>query len=235
MKSLVFEQNFSESQSLDDSVWDYDVGGNGWGNNELQYYTKGNPENLQIKDGKLSITAQYHDGGEHNITSARIVTRGKKHWVYGRFVVRAKLPKGLGTWPAIWMLGVDMNEVGWPKCGEIDIMEHVGRDQDTILFSLHTEKYNHRVRTHITHSSKVSNVSEAFHDYIVDWSEEKIAFEVDGIEHCVFYKKDFADSWPFDKPHYLIINLAIGGGFGGDVDLACLPATMEIESIKVYQ
>lgn len=235
MRTLVFEENFNKSQFLDELVWDYDIGDCGWGNNEVQFYTKGNPENVQIKDGRLLITAQKSSVNGQKVTSARLVTRGKKHWTYGRFVVRAKLPKGLGTWPAIWMLGVDMDKVGWPQCGEIDIIEHVGRDQDKIHFSLHTEKYNHNIKTQLTHVSKISNVSEQFYDYIVDWTPEKIAFEVDGVEQCVFYKKDYADSWPFDKPHYLLINLAIGGGFGGPVDFSCLPATFEIESIKVYQ
>ena len=119
--------------------------------------------------------------------------------------------------------------------GEIDIMEHVGRDQDTVHFSLHTEKYNHPKKTQITYVSKIANVSDEFKTYVMDWSEDQISFEVDGQHYATFYKKDYADSWPFDKPHYLILNLAMGGGFGGQVDMDCLPATLEIESIRVYQ
>lgn len=234
-RTLVFEETYKEGILPNEENWDYDVGGGGWGNKELQYYTRADLENVRISEGKLVITAVKKEVDGHPITSTRLVSRGKKHWLYGRFEVRAKMPAGVGTWPAIWMLGIDEEKVGWPRMGEIDIMEHVGRDQDTIHFSLHTGKYNHSKRTQITHTTKIEGVSERFHDYAVEWDEEKIAFEVDGIEHCCFYKKDYADSWPFDKPHYLILNVAIGGGFGGKADMDCLPASMEIESIRIYQ
>lgn len=234
-RTLIFEETFNEGTLPNESNWDYDVGGKGWGNGELQYYTHANPENVKIQDGKLIITAVRKEVEGHPITSTRLVTRGKKHWLYGRFEIRAKMPKGKGTWPAIWMLGIDEEKLGWPRMGEIDIMEHVGRDQDTVHFSLHTEKYNHPKKTQITYVSKIANVSDEFKTYVMDWSEEKISFEVDNEHYATFYKKDYADSWPFDKPHYLILNLAIGGGFGGQVDMECLPATLEIESIRVYQ
>jgi beta-glucanase (GH16 family) len=234
-RTLVFEETFREGVLPNENHWDYDVGGGGWGNKELQYYTRSDTDNIIIKDGKLIISAIKEDMENHAITSARLVSRGKKHWMYGRFEIRAKLPAGKGTWPAIWTLGVDEDELRWPHIGEIDIMEHVGRDLDTIHFSLHTGKYNHPKKTQITHTTKITGVTEQFHDYVMDWDEEKISFEVDGIEHCRFYKKDYADSWPFDKPHYLILNVAIGGGFGGSVDMTCLPASMEIESIRIYQ
>jgi beta-glucanase (GH16 family) len=232
---LVFEENFEQEGLPNENHWDYDVGGKGWGNRELQYYTKANPNNVIIKDGKLIITAREEKVEDNTITSTRLVSRGKQHWLYGRFEIRAKLPAGQGTWPAVWMLGIDEEKEGWPRMGEIDIIEHVGRDQDTLHFSLHTGKYNHRAKTQITHVTKYNGVSEEFHDYAMDWDEEKISFEVDGVQQCVFYKKDYADSWPFDKPHYLILNLAMGGGFGGQADYSCLPATLEIESIRVYQ
>lgn len=234
-KILVFEENFNEGPLPNEAHWDYDIGGGGWGNKELQYYTRANPENISINDGILSITAIKKEMDGHPITSARLVSRGKKHWLYGRFEITAKLPKGKGTWPAVWTLGIDEESTGWPHMGEIDIIEHVGRDQDTLHFSLHTGKYSHKTRTQITHVVKKEGVSETFHDYALDWDEEKIVFEVDGVEQCAFYKKDYADSWPFDKPHYLILNVAIGGGFGGEADMSVLPATMEIKSIKIYQ
>jgi beta-glucanase (GH16 family) len=232
---LVFEENFNEGPLPNEEHWDYDIGGGGWGNKELQYYTRANLENIRIENGVLKITALEKEVDGHPITSTRLVSRGKKHWLYGRFEIKAKLPKGTGTWPAVWTLGIDEENVGWPAMGEIDIIEHVGRDQDTLHFSLHTGKYNHKTRTQITHVAKHEGVSESFHDYALDWDEEKISFEVDGIEQCRFYKKDYADSWPFDAPHYLILNVAIGGGFGGEADMSCLPATMEIESIRIYQ
>lgn len=232
---LVFEETFEDDGLPNESHWDYDLGGGGWGNDELQYYTKANPENVIIKDGSLIVTAREQKVEEYTITSTRLVSRGKKHWLYGRFEIRAKLPLGKGTWPAVWMLGVDEEKVGWPERGEIDIIEHVGRGQDRLHFSLHTGKYNHRMNTQITHVSKIEGVSASFHDYAMDWDEEKIKFEVDGVEQCCFYKKDYADSWPFDNPHYLIINIAMGGGFGGEIDRSCLPATLEIDSIRIYQ
>lgn len=234
-RTLVFEENFKEGVLPNQANWDYDVGGGGWGNKELQYYTYAEKDNVVIKDGKLILSAIKKEMENHPITSVRLVSRGKQHWLYGRFEIRAKLPSGIGTWPAIWMLGIDEEKKGWPHMGEIDIMEHVGRDQDTIHFSLHTAKYNHPKRTQITHTTKIEGVTESFHDYVMDWDEEKISFEVDGVEHCRFLKKDYADSWPFDQPHYLILNVAIGGGFGGKVDMDCLPASMEIEYIRVYQ
>lgn len=234
-RTLVFEETFNEGVLPNEDHWDYDVGGGGWGNKELQYYTRGDTDNVKIKDGKLIISAIKKEMENHPITSARLVSRGKHHWLYGRFEFRAKLPAGKGTWPAIWTLGIDEDGLRWPHIGEIDIMEHVGRDLDTIHFSLHTGKYNHPKRTQITHTTEIEGVTEQFHDYVMDWDEEKISFEVDGIEHCRFFKKDYADSWPFDKPHYLILNVAIGGGFGGSVDMTCLPASMEIESIRIYQ
>lgn len=146
-RTLIFEETFNEGTLPNQSNWDYDVGGKGWGNGELQYYTYANPENVKIQDGKLIITAVKKEVEGHPITSTRLVTRCKKHWLYGRFEIRAKMPKGQGTWPAIWMLGIDEEKLGWPQMGEIDIMEHVGRDQDTVHFSLHTEKYNHPKKT----------------------------------------------------------------------------------------
>jgi beta-glucanase (GH16 family) len=232
---LVFEELFQKEGLPNESHWDYDIGGGGWGNDELQYYTRANPDNVCVKDGKLIITALEQEKEGYNITSTRLVSRGKQHWLYGRFEVRARVPKGIGTWPAIWMLGIDEEKVGWPQMGEIDIMEHVGRDLDRVHFSLHTGKYNHRLNTQITHISKLEGATEKFHTYTMDWDAEKISFEVDGVEQCRFYKKDYADSWPFDKAHYLILNLAMGGFFGGELDQTCLPASLEIESIRIYQ
>ena len=232
---LAFDENFCSGSLPNEEHRNYDIGGGGWGNRELQYYTRANIDNIKIENGVLKITAIEKDVDGHSITSARLVSRGKKHWLYGRFEIKAKLPKGAGTWPAVWTLGIDENNFGWPTMGEIDIIEHVGRDQDTLHFSLHTDKYNHKTKTQITHVTSHKGVSDSFHTYVMDWDEFKISFEVDGVEVCRFYKKDYADSWPFDEPQYLILNVAIGGGFGGKVDKNCLPATMEVESIKIYQ
>lgn len=233
-RTLVFEETFVSGTKLNEEVWSYDIGAGFWGNNESQYYTQSD-KNVRIEEDGLKITAHKEEIDGNHYSSGRIQTRGKKTWQYGRFVIRAKMPAGKGTWPAIWMLGVKEGDEGWPAIGEIDIMEHVGRTQDIVHFSLHTKKYNHRDRTQITHVEKIDDVTTSFHDYVLDWDAEKIAFEVDGIQRACFYKKDYADSWPFDKPYYLILNQAIGGGFGGEIDDSIFPQTLQIQSIRIYQ
>jgi len=233
-RTLVFEETFDSGTQLNEDVWSYEIGAGGWGNKESQYYTRSD-KNVRILDNVLHITAHKEDIEGSPYSSGRILTRGKKTWQYGRFEIRAKMPSGKGTWPAIWMLGVKEGNESWPKIGEIDIMEHVGRTQDIVHFSLHTKKYNHRDKTQITHVEKIDDVTTAFHDYVLDWDAEKISFEVDGTERACFYKKDYADSWPFDKPYYLILNQAVGGGFGGEIDDSIFPQSLQIESIRIYQ
>src|SRR3546814_595495 len=139
----------------DDDKWGYDVGSqNGWGNNELQFYTEKRPENARVADGVLTITAIKEDHEDMAYTSARLVSRGKADFLYGRFEVRAKVPQGVGTWPAAWMLPTDWKYGGWPASGEIDILEHVGYDQDVVHISVHTEAYNHVIGTQKTATKK---------------------------------------------------------------------------------
>ncbi len=170
--------------------------------------------------------------------SARLVSYGKKSWQYGRFVISAKLPKGVGSWPAIWMLPDDIKTgIRWPLCGEIDIMEHVGRDPENVHFSLHTGAFNHRKNNHRTYFEKIPGVLDEFHDYEMIWDETSISFLVDGKQKVTFEKKegDTEAEWPFNKPYYLILNIAVGGFWGGPVKDEDLPFEMIIRSIKIYQ
>lgn len=231
---LDFEEDFSKQSSLDLSTWTIDVGGHGGGNGEAQYYTEG-MHNLIFKDGALHFEGRKEDYKGRHYTSGKILTKGKREWQYGRFEIVAKLPSGKGTWPAIWTLGVSQHGEGWPEMGEIDIMEMVGKNQDMIHFSLHSKKYNHRINTQPTYFTKIAHVSDEFKTYGIEWDDTKIAFFVDDQVYATFYKKDYADSWPFDKPHYLILNLALGGGWGGTIDDACLPQSMAVKSVRVYK
>jgi len=232
---LVFEETFPVDGAPNSAFWTHDVGPK-WANRELQWYTD-SMDNCFIKDGVLTIRAQ-KGTGECPYSSSRITTYGKKSWQYGRFVISAKLPKGVGSWPAIWMLPNDIKTgVKWPRCGEIDMMEHVGRDPNVVHFSLHTETYNHRKDNHRTYFQRIDGVLDEFHEYEMVWDEQQIAFLVDGIMMVTFKKQstDMEGEWPFDKPFYLILNLAVGGFWGGPVVDADLPFIMQICSIKVFQ
>jgi len=219
---------------LDATKWNIEVNGDGGGNQELQYYRA---ENVTLDGENLLLTAKKEYYLQKNYTSGRINTKYRMDMLYGRLKVRAKLPGGRGTWAAIWMMPL-FNVYGtWPRSGEIDIMEHVGRDLETVHFSLHTLTFNHRKNNHRTYFEKMPTVLDAFHDYEMIWDQDKIAFLVDGQPKATFFKKpeDTVAEWPFDKPYYLILNLAVGGGFGGPVRDEDLPFEMQIRSIRVYQ
>jgi len=231
---LDFEEDFSKQSSLNLSNWTIDVGDHGGGNGESQYYTPG-MHNLNFNDGALNFEARKEKYESKDYTSAKILSKGKKEWQYGRFEIVAKLPKGKGTWPAIWTLGVKQHGEGWPEMGEIDIMEHIGKNQDMIHFSLHSKRYNHKINTQPTFYTRIPNVSDEYKNYILEWDEDKIAFLVDDQHMATFYKKDYLDSWPFDKPHYLILNLAVGGGWGGAIDDSIFPQSLSIKSVRVFK
>jgi len=220
--------------------WSYDVGSqnNGWGNNELQYYTEANLENARVEDGVLTITAKREAFEGFNYTSARLVSKGKGDFLYGRFEVRAKVPPGKGTWAAAWMLPTDWAYGSWPASGEIDILEHVGYDQDVVHISMHTEAYNHSIGTQKTATKKIQNATTEFHIYRVDWTPDYIKGFVDNVEmfHFANEKKGYA-VWPFDKKFHWLLNLAVGGDWGGQmcVDEEAFPAKMEVDYVRVYE
>ena len=231
---LIWQDEFDGRGLPDASRSDYEVGR--IRNNERQYYTRARPENARVADGLLVIEARREawEGAEY--TSASLTSRAS--WTYGRIEVRAKLPHGRGTWPAIWTLGTSIREVGWPACGEIDIMEHVGFDPGRIHANVHTAAYNHVRRTQKCNSMLVPRAHEAFHVYSADWTPEGIDFFVDGQRYFTFRKEaGGAEVWPFDSPQYLILNLAIGGNWGGQqgIDDGIFPARYEIDYVRVYR
>lgn len=237
---LVWSDEFDYEGLPDDTKWGYDVGGSGWGNQELQYYTS--DKNAEVKDGYLVIEARKEEYEGMDYTSARLVSRGKGDWVYGKIEVRAKLPKGLGTWPAIWMLPTNWEYGGWPAAGEIDIMEHVGYDQDVVHGSIHTQSYYHSINTQKTNSVRIDGVSDDFHIYGLEWLPDKIIVSVDGDEIFRFEPTKYKSNptykeWPFDKEMHLLLNVAVGGGWGGlkGVDENIWPQEMLVDYVRVYQ
>ena len=220
-----------------DAKWDYDIGGSGWGNNEKQLYTN-LPSNVTVSGGLLTITAKKENVNGMAYTSTRLVTRNKLDALYGRFEIKAKLPTGRGTWPAIWMLPTDRAYGDWPKSGEIDIMEHVGYDQNKVHFSTHTEAYYFKINTAKTSSRTIPDASTAFHLYRVDWTPYAVRGYFDNV--LVF---EFANEgtgykvWPFDKRFHILLNLAIGGDWGGaqGIDDSIFPQKFEIDYVRYYK
>lgn len=231
---LVWQDEFIEAGAPNPDKWSYDIGGHGWGNQELQTYTNSRTNSF-VEDGKLIIRALKTNGAW---TSARLVTKNKGDWLYGRIEVKAKLPSGKGTWPAIWMLPTDWEYGGWPSSGEIDIMEHVGYEMGKVHGTIHTEAYNHSIGTQKGGSVEVENVASQFHVYAIDWTEDEIIWYVDGDEYYRFENPNKTyKEWPFDKRFHLILNIAIGGTWGGaqGIDPDLEEATMEIDYVRVYK
>ena len=231
-KSIIFEDQF-DGTSLNMNYWNYELGDGcpelcGWGNNEHQTYIE---ENISVKDGKLIIKATK---GADTYYSGKITTKNKVEFQYCTVEVRAKLPQGKGIWPAIWMLGNDIDQKGWPLCGEIDIMEYVGKTPNEIHTTLHTadsfgQSENTKITTH-------KEIEEGYHVYKSIWSKESIEFFIDDESVYTFSPETKNNkTWPFDKPFYVILNMAIGGNFGGpEVDESIFPQEFIIDYITIY-
>ena len=235
-RKLIWSDEFNYKGLPDSSKWNYDVGGDGYGNNEAQFYTKNRPENAKVENGNLIIEARKENWEKNKYTSARLLTRGKFSFQYGTVEVRAKLPKGRGTWPAIWMMSGNMKK--WPDDGELDIMEHVGFNQGYIHASVHTKKYNHIIGTQKTDTLIVKDASEKFHIYKADWTPEKIDVYIDDQKFFTYENKEKTyEAWPFDQPYFIILNLAVGGFWGGKegIDDTIFPQKYEIDYVRVYQ
>ena len=235
--TLVWNDEFNYTGLPDSSKWGYDVGGTGWGNNELQYYTSGRLENARAGDGHLTIEARKEIWGTSQYTSARLVTRNKADWTYGRFEIRAKLPFGRGTWPALWMLPTDWAYGGWPYSGEIDIMEHVGYEMNRIHSTVHTLSFNGGNGTQVGNSILAESVNTTFHEYALEWRPNRIDGYVDGQIYFTYSNEGTGFSgWPFDKRFHLIMNIAIGGNWGGvqGVDNTIFPQQMVIDYVRAY-
>jgi beta-glucanase (GH16 family) len=241
--NMVWSEEFSYTGLPDSTKWGYDVGDGcpancGWGNNELQYYTAHRPENARVEEGHLVIEAHQEKMGNHAYSSARIVSKHKGDWKYGRIEIRAKLPSGRGVWPAIWMLPTDWAYGGWPRSGEIDIMENVGYLPDSIFGSVHTKFFNHIQGTQVTSGRQSKTLSTSFHLYSIEWTAEKMDFLFDGQRYLTFQNRhEGPDAWPFDQPFHLLMNIAAGGNWGGKmgVDTAVWPQKMLVDYVRVFQ
>ena len=237
--ALVWSDEFSTEGLPDASKWAYDTGMNkrGWHNRELQYYSGPRAENAEVRDGKLVITARKEqrptaaDWGGQGYTSSRMLTLGKAEWTYGYFEVRAKLPCGKGTWPAIWMLN---SAVVWPAGGELDIAELVGREPTKVFSTVHTTSGSGANGS--GSPTEVLDACTAFHTYQMHWTAQQARFGIDGKTHFIHKNAGTGKAqWPFDTPQFLILNIAVGGDFGGAVDDSIFPVRMEIDYVRVYQ
>ncbi|MDE2833212.1 MAG: family 16 glycosylhydrolase [Bacteroidota bacterium] len=238
---LVWQDEFDYVGLPDSARWNYDVGGHGWGNAELQYYTANRLENARVDGDHLIIEARKEAVfAGRDYTSARLVSRNKGDWTYGRIAVRARLPKGRGTWPAIWMLPTEghYGNGSWPDNGEIDIMEHVGHQPNRVHSTVHNKRYNHLSGSGRGGSRLVPDATEAFHVYMVEWTPRRLDFFIDNDRIFTYYNDTQGwRTWPYDKPFHLLMNIAIGGAWGGQqgVDDSIFPQQMLIDYVRVYQ
>jgi len=235
---LVWQDEFDYTGPPDPEKWKYDTEGNeaGWGNDEAQHYTEANIKNANVKNGVLQIIAHKENYKEKEFTSARLVS--KAVWQYGKIEVNAKLPSAMGTWSAIWIMpgGWSFNDGNWPDIGEIDIMEHVGHDLGVIHASAHSKDYQWQTETQKTATIFIPDVSEKFHSYILEWTPDVLKAYVDDSLFFEYKNEGLGkNKWPYNKPFYLIMNVAVGGTWGGEVDGAAFPQTMEVDYVKIFQ
>ncbi len=237
---MVWSDEFDYTGLPDSKKWSYDTAGNpnGWGNNEMQYYTSTRLKNSEVKNGCLYIHALKEDYEGKKYTSARLMTRKKGDWLYGKIIVRAKLPEGRGLWPAIWMMPTEGEYGNWPASGEIDIMENVGYDPNVIVATAHTKSYNHVIGTQKGAKLTVADCYSEFHDYTLEWEADEYRVYVDTALVFTFKNEGKGyEVWPFDKPFYLLLNVAVGGNWGGQkgIDNSIFPQTMLVDYVRVYQ
>jgi len=249
---LIWSDEFDQEGAPDPSKWGYEEGF--VRNGELQYYTKGRGENARIENGMLVIEARkeewanaaYQAGSADwdksrptaAYTSASLQSKGKAEWTYGRIDIRLKVPEGRGTWPAAWLLGANIDKAGWPRCGEIDMMEYVGFEPDKLFTTVHTQKYNWAAKTPRGESVLIPGAGKDFHICTLEWSRDQLEFFVDGKSAMIFRNDHSGEGgWPFDKPQFLLLNLAIGGGWGGQkgVDDSIFPLRYLVDYVRVYE
>lgn len=228
-EDLVWSDEFDVAGAPNPANWGYDLGAGGWGNGELQFY-RDHVDNVKVEGGFLKITAKKQNFSGSAYTSARIKTQGKQNFTYGKIEARMKLPQGIGTWPAFWMLGSNFETVSWPACGEIDIMEYKGYQPNIIHSTLHYPGFSGGGGP--TQSTTISNASGEFHDYAVVWTASTIKFYVDD---TLFHTFNNNGTTPFNANFFIIFNVAMGGGFGGPVDPNFTQSTMEVDYVRVYQ
>ena len=241
LDNLVWQDEFNVDGAPDTALWNYDIGNGtdqgipGWGNNELQYYTD-RPENVIVEDGMLKITAISESFMGSPYTSARILTKGKYAKKYGRFEARMKLPWGQGYWPAFWLLGNNIDQVNWPNCGEIDIMENRGSEPTIISGAVHGPGYSGGNAVLKSYDFVDDRIDTGFHNYGIEWGPDYINFYVDDVLYNQITPEDVDGDWVFDKPFYILINLAVGGNFGGPPNAnTVFPQTMLVDYVRVYE
>lgn len=233
---LIWGDEFDRPGAPDPAKWDYERGL--IRNRESQYYTVDRRENARVEDGHLVITARREPWEGATYTSASVTSLGKFSFRYGKLEIRAKVPAGRGTWPALWLLGENWKAVGWPRCGEIDLMEHVGYDPDRIHFTVHTGAFNHVKKTGVGRAITVPRAHERFHVFGFIWTPERIEFFFDGRKvHEFANDGQGVDHWPFDAPFFLLLNLAIGGEWGGQkgIDPSIFPVEYRVDYVRVWQ
>jgi beta-glucanase (GH16 family) len=236
-EQLVMSEEFNTDGAPDSSMWSYNIGtgNNGWGNNELQYYSD-RPENVKVEDGMLKITAIKESFMGSSYSSGRILTKGKFEKKYGRIEARIKLPFGKGLWPAFWMLGANSDTVIWPQCGEIDIMEYLGSKPTSIFGSVHGPEYS--AGNAITKNYTLTNdrFDNGFHVFGIEWDENYINYYVDDVLYNQITPKDVPGEWVFNQSFYIILNMAVGGNFPGSPNSSTVfPQTMLVDYIRVYE
>ncbi len=242
-RELVWSDEFDGPAGAppDPDSWVHDVGGDGWGNAELQHYTDATENASTDGHGHLVIRAVRTGAGSAEgsagYTSARITTLRRFEATYGRVEVRAQLPGGAGTWPAFWMLGADLPDVGWPSCGEIDVMEHVGHEPGRLLGTLHGPTYDGG-HWYLSRDTRVDDLTSGFHDFAVEWEPGSVSFSVDGHDYgrVVRAEVEQRGPWVFDHPFFLLLNLAVGGELGGAVpSTTAWPQELVVDHVRLYR
>jgi beta-glucanase (GH16 family) len=237
MNQLVIQDEFDVNGAPNSALWGYNLGtgNNGWGNNELEYYTD-RPQNIKIENGMLKITAikESYMGSEY--TSARILTKGKFEQKYGRIEARIKLPWGKGLWPAFWMVGANSETVSWPQCGEVDIMEYLGNKPTSVFGTVHGPGYSGSQAITKTYTLPNSRFDTDFHVFGIEWGENYINYYVDDVLYNQITPSNVTGEWVFNQPFYIILNLAVGGNLPGSPNNeTSFPQTMLVDYIRVYQ
>ncbi|TRX21606.1 glycoside hydrolase family 16 protein [Flavobacterium franklandianum] len=234
---LVMSEEFNINGAPNTSMWSYNIGSgaNGWGNNELQYYTD-RPENIVIENGNLKITARKEAYLGSAYTSARILTKGKFEQKYGRIEARIKLPLGKGLWPAFWMLGANSDTVLWPQCGEIDIMEYLGSKPTQVIGTVHGPGYSGGEAITKAYTLPNDRFDNDFHIFGIEWGENYINYYVDDVLYNQITPKDVSGEWVFNQPFYIILNIAVGGNLPGSPNSETVfPQTMLVDYVRVYE
>ena len=239
---LTWSDEFNSGSAPDPAKWQFAIGGNGWGNKELEYYTS-RQQNARVRHGNLEIIARKEnytgkDGVKRDYTSARLITSGKFEQAYGRFEARIKIPYGQGVWPAFWLLGADDKQVGWPRCGEIDIMENIGREPATVHGTIHGPGYSGGKGIGAPYSLPSGRFADDFHVFAVEWEPEEIRFYVDDHLYATRKPSDLppGTKWVYDHPFYILLNFAVGGAWPGNPDSTTkFPQTMLVDYVRVYK